>query len=401
MSVQDESVGDFISRRFSPEIADNIASAVGHGILAGDIYKLSTRALLPTLWKYEMLEGRVTGTMAVPQPGEKLAPSDGVEFLKLLMRERGPMSTEGLRRFGRGSSVLTLKDGMGEIAGTLEKKLKGMENVEVQCETEVERIWKKEGGLAVCFFLPLFEGKSSTDRFQVATPNNPENRHDYIVSTIPSTSLAGPLSTNTDLPQTTSLLRQNNTAVTVMVVNLYYPNPKLIPYRGFGYLIPRSIPLDQNPERALGVIFASESSIGQDTAPGTKLTVMLGGHWWDDWTPSDLPDEQSGIEMAQSLLKRHLRIDAKPVLAQARLQRECIPQYTVGYAERMIDLHEALQDEYNSRLKVAGAWSSGVGVNDCVKAGRLAAASVHSQFPGLTGLERFAKPFTAPFVPKE
>lgn len=186
-----------------------------------------------------------------------------------------------------------------------------------------------------------------------------------------------------------------------MVINLYYSDPKLIPYRGFGYLIPRSIPLEQNPERALGVIFASESSMGQDTAPGTKLTVMLGGHWWDDWTPSDLPDEQSGIEMAQSLLKRHLRVDAKPVLAQARLHRECIPQYTVGHAQRMIDLHDALQDEYNSRLKVAGAWYSGVGVNDCVKAGRLAASAVHSQLPGLTGLERYVKPFTEPFVPKE
>lgn len=102
-----------------------------------------------------MLEGRVTGSMAVPQPGEQLAPSDGVEFLKLLVKERGPMTTEGLRRFGRGSSVLTLKDGMGEFAGVLEERLRGMENVKVQCETEVERIWKKEGGLAVCYLISI------------------------------------------------------------------------------------------------------------------------------------------------------------------------------------------------------------------------------------------------------
>ena len=144
------------------------------------------------------------------------------------------------------------------------------------------------------------------------------------------------------------------------------------------------------------MIFASESSAGQDTAPGTKLTVMLGGHWWDGWTPSDLPDERAGIDMAQSLLKRHLGITEKPVVAKARLQRDCIPQYTVGHAQRMVALHEALEDEYNCRLKVAGAWYGGIGVNDCVKAARLVAAGVHSQRPGLTGVEKYVKPFTAP-----
>lgn len=75
----------------------------------------------------------------------------------------------------------------------------------------------------------------------------------------------------------------HNPSVTVMVVNLFYSNPSLIPVRGFGYLIPRSVPLEQNLECGLGVVFDSESSIGQDTASGTKVTVILGGHWWSDW----------------------------------------------------------------------------------------------------------------------
>lgn len=44
--TEDESVADFVSRRFSPEIADNLASAMMHGIYAGDIDKLSAQALL-------------------------------------------------------------------------------------------------------------------------------------------------------------------------------------------------------------------------------------------------------------------------------------------------------------------------------------------------------------------
>lgn len=161
-----------------------------------------------------------------------------------------------------------------------------------------------------------------------------------------------------------------------MVVNLYYDRPDLIPYRGFGYLIPRSIPYQQNPEQALGVIFASESSTGQDTAPGTKLTVMFGGHWWDDLAESKYPDEETAIELAYSLLERHLGIKDRPAVAKARLQKGAIPQYTVGHLSRMNELSQAVRDEFDHRLTLAGNWYGvhGVGINDCVRQAYLAAS---------------------------
>jgi protoporphyrinogen/coproporphyrinogen III oxidase len=160
-----------------------------------------------------------------------------------------------------------------------------------------------------------------------------------------------------------------------MVVNLYYNEPHLIPHRGFGYLIPRSVSYDQNPERGLGVIFGSETSLGQDTAPGTKLTVMMGGHWWDGWAESDLPSTEDGIRMARSLLKRHLGIEAEPAVARARLQRDAIPQFTVGHLTRMASLSRAVRDDFDRRLTLAGNWYSmhGVGVNDCITQGYIAA----------------------------
>lgn len=159
-----------------------------------------------------------------------------------------------------------------------------------------------------------------------------------------------------------------------MVVNLYYSEPDLIPVQGFGYLIPRSIPFTQNPERALGVIFGSDSSVGQDTAPGTKLTVMMGGHWWDGWQESDYPDHETAVEMARSLLERHLQIKATPTVARSRLQRNAIPQYTVGHKDRMHDLSQAVREDFSRRLTLAGSWYAGVGVTDCVTQGYLAAS---------------------------
>ena len=152
-----------------------------------------------------------------------------------------------------------------------------------------------------------------------------------------------------------------------MVVNLFYDSPDLLRVKGFGYLIPRSVPVQQNPHRALGVVFDSDSSQGQDTVAGTKLTVMLGGHWWNDFDDRDIPDEEEGAAMARAVLKQHLGLDAQPRLVRVSLQRNCIPQYTVGHESRMATAHRDLLP-LEGRLRVAGSSYTGVGVNDCIRA---------------------------------
>lgn len=177
--------------------------------------------------------------------------------------------------------------------------------------------------------------------------------------------------------------------MTVMVVNLYYNDPNILPERGFGYLIPRSISFDQNPECALGVVFDSDTTIGQDSVPGTKVTVMLGGHWWDGF--DSYPDEEEGAAMAKAILKRHLRIEIEPEVVNVGLQRECIPQYTVGHEERMKRAHGELMSAFKGKLTVAGNSYTGVGLNDCVRAARDAVMGVKKGEEN-TGLEEFARP---------
>ena len=173
-----------------------------------------------------------------------------------------------------------------------------------------------------------------------------------------------------------------------MVVNLYYSNANVLPVHGFGYLLPRSVPLDQNPERALGVVFDSDATIGQDDVPGTKLTVMMGGHWWDGW--NTYPDEDQGAFMAKAVLARHLGITEKPQMVRVALQKDCIPQYTVGHAARMQKAHQCLLNNFKGRLKVAGNSYTGVGLNDCVRAAQLISHSFILRLMGAfeqTGLE--------------
>src|SRR5436190_23895144 len=93
-------------------------------------------------------------------------------------------------------------------------------------------------------------------------------------------------------------------SVSVMVVTFFYMENSILPKRGFGYLIPRSIPYGQNPENALGVSFDSDIMPELDSAAGTKVTVMLGGHWWNHIEKSQLPSEEEGLEMGRRILER-------------------------------------------------------------------------------------------------
>ena len=163
-----------------------------------------------------------------------------------------------------------------------------------------------------------------------------------------------------------SCLKEYNYAVNIMVVNLHY-STDVIPVKGFGYLIPRSISMEQNPERALGVIFASQATPGLNTAPGDSVTVLLGGHFWDGWEEPDFPDHDTAVDMARSLLRRHLGVTQLPIVSRSRLHCNAIPQYTVGHVSRMRHLSKAVSEEFRHRLTLAGNWYGDAGVPDCVR----------------------------------
>lgn len=177
-------------------------------------------------------------------------------------------------------------------------------------------------------------------------------------------------------------------------MNLWYPTPNLnAPYNGFGYLLPQTVPAENNPEAALGVIFDSDREAAQlsltpdsDSShhqpQGTKLTVMLGGHHWDGLPDEFLPDSASAISAAKSAVSRQLGIPAseKVGAASAKLCRNCIPQHRVGHAARMAAAREELQTSFGGRLAVAGASYSPPGVLPGLRAGRDVAAQIAGKF---------------------
>lgn len=202
-----------------------------------------------------------------------------------------------------------------------------------------------------------------------------------MISTIFSKTLAG--LTDGHLPSL-----EDTKAVTIQLVNLWYPAPFLNhPHHAFGYLLPQALSFEQNPECLLGVIFDSDREFsiptasapdvtnrGADTVHGTKLTVMMGGHYWDDLPDGFLPDADAAAEMAKRAVARHLGLDPSvadhAVVASSKLCRSCLPQHEVGHVARMRAAHIELEWAFKGRLAVAGQSYQAPGVLPAVRAAR-------------------------------
>ncbi|EAW06532.1 oxygen-dependent protoporphyrinogen oxidase [Aspergillus clavatus NRRL 1] len=361
---QDESLAEFWSRRLSPEVADNLVSPVFHGIFAGDIDRLSAQYLMGAAREMENHERRVIGGyLDTMSSGVKYMVMDDLLALHSLSKTKQKAYWRSLQTLIRGASVLTFKNGTQQLAHRLAEVLRQSNKVRLLTGTEVTAISQNP----------------DTSDLTVHYGENKSESYNRIIATNPAPDLAEklakPIRPGQQLPQNSIRhLKEHNYAVTVAVVNLFFETPDLLPVQGFGYLIPRSIPYEQNPERALGVIFGSETSIGQDTRDGTKVTVMMGGHWWDGWKESDYPSTEASIAMARDVLARHLNITEEPILVGANLKKNAIPQYTVGHLSRMEELSEAVRHDFKNRLTLAGNWYNGIGVTDCIRQGYMAAS---------------------------
>lgn len=335
-------------------VGNNLASAVMHGIYAGDIWNLSARTLLSQAWMLEGLAGSIFKGMIKIQQETPLQeqvmlfhPHD-LDVYKA-MREEVKLD-ETFHKHLDGCAMFTFENGMAELVMALQKNLENSGQVDFKFGSWVQdyKLFREENREYVDVTTGVgtldAEHLSKTNHFQ--PKESPSTaRYDLVVST----------------------LRHKNLTpfVTVQTVNLYFPNPNLIPQKGFGYLIPQSVAFGENPERALGVIFDSDAIQGQDTAEGTKLTVMLGGHYWDGWEHYPSDDEAYGLAM--SLLRRHLKIKEEPTHYNVNLSKDCIPQYTVGYEERLKSYAEHITYKYLGRVRVVGSQTHGVGVNDCIR----------------------------------
>ncbi|KAK8169762.1 hypothetical protein IWX90DRAFT_383771 [Phyllosticta citrichinensis] len=377
----DESIRSFATRRFGQRIADHvIAPLIAHGLYAGDADRLSARTLLPGMWDAETRaeeRGGWCGGVAEQQAVASYALKREKELLEGL--RRGPGGDLEKLLF-RDVAWFSFKRGVADLTRALGAALQEKAHVvSIETSSRVEDVSKSQDGTMLV-----------TTRSTTQTQN-----FTHVIATTPLNSL---LSMTSKLQLHTSThqnLSQETTSV--MIVTLFYASPAANnPYCGFGYLIPACIPHCWNPENALAVVFDSDAIDGQDAGPrGTKISVVLGGHYWSGASQRSIagtrgeegrfPSRDEAVAMAKQLLARHIGLVDEPVVAVATLQRDALPQYTVGHHARVAQVREWLLASFAGRLRVAGNSYGGIGVHDCVFSARSVVEGLEVE--NQTGLE--------------
>ncbi|EPE06771.1 protoporphyrinogen oxidase [Ophiostoma piceae UAMH 11346] len=208
--------------------------------------------------------------------------------------------------------------GFGAMTRALTELLQSKTNVTIKTNTRVTGIeLDKQSQFVKVLSQPTLTGPASVPRDDnpkrsyPSSPPPPRATHalyDRVISAFTASQLER--LTNGVLPS----LRQEH-AVTIQVVNLYYEDhPDLHhPHKGFGYLIPSTVPLEENPEAALGVIFDSDRE--QSLRPLRE----------EEFNGNDTPEafeewERFKLREGRKLELRRQRDEAR--LARDELQRE-------------------------------------------------------------------------------
>ena len=314
---RDESIGDFVRRKFSAEMLDRLVGPFVSGVYAGDPEKLSLRSAFPMLYEAEKRKGSVIRGMLSNAEKKKLDQ---------------PRQRPTLLSFYGGMQAVT-----DALAARLDDRLQRNASV-----TSVTR-----------------DASTSVSAFQVTVRTTGGNEHvivadDVVVAT--PTSVAAALLRGIDAGIADGLAEIEYAPIAV--VSLGYSKSEVgNSLEGFGFLIPRSAGV-----RTLGTVW--NSSLFPNRAPDGQalLTSFIGGAT-DPLAVKLPPDELAAIVHKE--LSAILRIRSKPTFSNVSIYTRALPQYNLGHGARLAAIEQARQNHPN--LWLAGNYLRGPAIGACVE----------------------------------
>jgi oxygen-dependent protoporphyrinogen oxidase len=314
----DESVASFVERHYGREMVDRLADPLLSGIYGGEAANLSLRAVLPRFHDMEDSHGSLGRAMLAARRKVSAGPK----------KPAIPIFT-------------TLKNGMQHLAETLVSRLTGtlLTNAPVQAMQPQAGDWLVSAGMHSDCFDAVIVALPAPVAAQVLRPTGPE--------------LSGELAAV-----------QYGSSITVGLGYDRDVRQSLPP--GFGFLVPRS-----EGKRLLAATFVHNKF--PHRAPEDRALLrcfFAGGNAENIWHLSD--DEIVGIVRTE--LQEILGLRSEPLFARVYKWKSAMAQYGVGHLDRL-DRIERLCQQLPG-LALAGNAYRGIGVPDCIRSGRDAAAQV-------------------------
>ena len=320
---EEESVANFVRRKFGHEILEYLVAPFVSGVYAGDPEKLSLRAAFPSLEEWEREYGSVLrGAM-------KSRPSQGKGTPPSLCSFRGGVATLS------GALAAKLSSDLRAGARVDAIRLTSRSSEESSYEIQFERNGQKESLTAKCVVMatPAYKAAHLLDSFSP-----------WLAHTLSGIAYAG-----------------------VAVVAAGYDSHQIGPdLDGFGFLVPRS-----EKRRTLGTVWNSSLFPGRAPAGGCTMTSFVGGATEPDVL--DKTDEEIA-SLVQDENSKILGITGPPVASAVWKHPKALPQYNLGHGH----IVEAIRDgeKENPGVFFSGNYLEGPSLGKCVEHGFKTAEAV-------------------------
>jgi oxygen-dependent protoporphyrinogen oxidase len=314
-SRPDESVAAMVERHYGAEVVDLLTDPLLAGVYGGDASHLGMRAVLPRFAEMEAKYGSLSKAMLAAR--RKMATASGVAK---------PLFT-------------SLKNGMQEMADVILARLLANS---IRSGTKVEAV------------------RPQADGWQIITGGKAE-RFDAVVLALSAQACSALL---VDAPNLASELGGIAYSSSITVTLGYEQSVRAVLPPGFGFLVPRT-----EDKQLLAATFVHNKFPFRAPEDRALIRCFLGGASGEQ--ALELSDEEI-LRTVRAELREILGLAAEPRFTRVYKWRAAMAQYGVGHLDRLERI-ERLRRQLPG-LFLAGNGYRGIGVPDCVRSGREAAA---------------------------
>jgi len=350
-STDDESLADFVRRRFGREALERMAQPMVGGIYTADPEKLSLRATMPRFLDMER---------------------DSRSIIRALIRGSGPTVREGIGRsptvregIGRSPTVREGSDTSGARYSLFLSFDRGMQVLTDALAAQVSKRAAIRLNTTVDF-LARVQGEQGGS-WQVKTANDETLIADAVCLALPAYASAGLLRA-VDANLAAELDGISYASSTT--INLAYKRED-IPHAldGFGFVVPfierRSI---------IACSFSSVKFARRAPEGGVLLRAFAGGALQPEMY--ELSDGEM-LARVRGDLRDLLGIHAPPLFAEVSKWARSMPQYHLGHLERVQRIERCAAALPG--LVLAGNAYRGLGIPDCIRSGEAAADQIQAE----------------------
>ncbi len=327
----EESLEQFVVRRFGREALDRIVQPMVGGIYTSDPSKLSLKATLPRFVEMEQKYGSV---------------------IRGLRRGSGGGGETDTQASGaRYGLFVSLKGGMSELVDRLRDAIGAVGRIELRTQVRhVQSDVRGEQGATLQF----------ADR---------EENFDGVILALPAHQSAALLRTGGDQSELADALDAIPYASSAILVSVHRSADIRHPLDAFGLVIPHL-----ECRRILAVSFLHRKFLDRAPEGLAILRTFVGG----ELQPKYLSyDEQQLTQLVLDDLRDVLGVEGEPLFVKLARYPNAMPQFHVGHAARVERIRAAAA--VLPGLALAGNYTEGVGIPDAIHSGEQAAEAMTKQ----------------------